>query len=251
MPNPVLPADPFATGPVRLEHIPACPCCGGGLRPWGPWRAAGGQLADCRSCRSLHGVVLLPTVRYVMVDATEGVWHASAHPLPPEAQHPDLVAGREREPPAESLAPRAELGDPPQAMLGDWCRLVLGYHWERAVPPERALAFLLVFREEDLSFDAASPIPTGGPGRENPDSDLAPGAFRLRCGVALLERLTRSDPGACWQALDTHHPTWLPRTATPRGHNLLAPLFLRSPMPATVSPELAAFVEAKFPFRPR
>ena len=195
--EPVLPADPFAAGgPVRPEHIPACPGCGGGLRPWGVWRARGGQLADCRACRTFHGVVLLPTVRYAMVDATDGVWHSSAHPLPAAAQLDAvaLIAGRDSAPDPARRALRSGHGDAPLTMIGDWCRIILSLHWQQPAPPDESLAFLLAFREEDLVIEAAAPIPAGGSGTENPDQDLAPGAFRLRCGSSLIERMARSHP---------------------------------------------------------
>ena len=142
-------------------------------------------------------------------------------------------------------------------MIGDWCRLALRHHWQetRVGSIQEDLRFLLAFRQEDLVIQAAASVPKGSYETENPDSDLAPAAFRLRCGDSMIEHLAREHPGETWRALDRelrdNGPRWLPRMDSTRGHNLLAGLFLRSPLPDDASPELSAWVGARFPFRAR
>lgn len=260
MTEPILPTQPFMHGQgVQPADIPPCPGCGGPLRPWGPWRAAGGQLADCGYCCSFFGVVLLPRVRYAAVDATTGVWHSSVHRLDAEvlADAAELIAWRDATPSLHAFSIHTAFGDSPLAMIGDWCRLALRHHGNVDRPEDLAgdVAFLLAFEEERLALPASSPIPTGSMGEENPDSELAPDHYRLRCGASLVSHLARTHPEACWRALEDqlarNGPSWTPRLDDVRGRDLLAPFFLRSPMPASVSPELGRFVATRFPFRRR
>ncbi len=260
MTQPILPTDAFAPRcPIGPDELPPCPGCQGSLRPWGHWQLQGGQLADCQACGGFHAVVLLPRVRYAMVDATVGVWHTSVHPLPPalQRQATPLIAARDRQPHPPLLALRSDAGDAPVDMIADWCRLALRHHWgwSSADTVGEELRFLLAFRQEDLVIPAATPVPKGSYETENPDSDLAPDAFRLRCGSSLITRLVQEHPEACWRALDTEllerGHDWVPRMDVTRGHNVLARLFLHRTMPADVSPALAAFMDERFPFRQR
>jgi len=254
----LIPRSPFLPRRgVAPDDIPDCPDCRGTLRPWGGWRNEGGQLAECGTCSCFFGVVLLPRIRYAMVDATMGVWHASVHRLPTEVQHDaaELIAWRQRKPPPGSLVLSTGYGDRPITMIGDWCRLMLRHQWDESSVQEDELPFLLAFRQEDLNIPASEPLPKGSYETENPDSDLAPDAFRLHCGLSMIQHLAQEHPDACWRALDQQFTEnghrWLPRMDTTRGHNLLASFFLGSPMPTTVGPGLARLVGKKFPFRQR
>ncbi len=216
------------------------------MRPWGFWHASGGQLASCGGCDRSVGVVLLPRFRYAMVDAVVGVWHASAHALPVEVPPSSVPTEGSRDLPAE-------FGAEPLSMLGHWCAVArwLDRHEPDARDVAAVLRFLLAYREEELVVPAERPIPKGGYETENPDRDVAPDAYRLHGGVSLADHLARHHGSACWAALEAAYvdlgPAWVPRMDQPRGHNLLAPLFLRSPMPPGMSPSFVEFVGGRFP----